>query len=83
MDEPKYEKIGEVSGRWKAEIIESLLQAEGIEVVLVQESITHYVYKSAFDPVEIYVPSAKASEARTLVGSMDDFGPEEAGPGAG
>ena len=48
MDELKYEKLGEVNGRWKAEIIQSLLLAEGIEAQLVQDAVTHYVYKGSY-----------------------------------
>ncbi len=35
MDEIRYEKIGEVNGRWKAEIVESFLVSEGIVVELI------------------------------------------------
>jgi hypothetical protein len=77
MDEIKYEKVGELNGRWKDEIIESFLEAEGIEVELFQESITHYLYKGPFDPVQIYVPNRKAIKARELLKSFDEFEPEE------
>ncbi len=77
MDEIKYEKIGEVNGRWKAEIIESYLEAKGIEVELVQDSITHYLYKGPFDLVQIYVPNRKAIKARELLKSFDEFQPGE------
>lgn len=77
MDELKYAKIGEVNGRWKAEIIESFLAAEGIDVQLIQESITQSSYKGAFDLVEIYVPGAKAIRARELLESFEEFQQEE------
>lgn len=73
MDEMKYEKIGEVNGRWKAEIIESFLKAEGIEVELVQESNTRYMNVGPFDLVQIYVPNQKAVKARELLKSFDEF----------
>ena len=73
----KYEKIGEVNGRWKAEIIESFLEAEGIEVELVQDSVTHYLYKGPFDLVQLYVPNLKAVKARELLKSFDEIQPDE------
>ncbi len=77
MDEMKYEKIGEVNGRWKAEIIESFLEAEGIEVELVQDSVTHYLYKGPFDLVQLYVPNLKAVKARELLESFEEFEADE------
>jgi len=77
MDKMKYEKIGEVNGRWKAEIIESLLSAEGIEVQLIQDAVTHYLYKGPFDPVQIFVPGRKVIKARELLKSFDELQPEK------
>jgi len=79
MDEIKYEKIGEVNGRWKAEIVESFLVSEGIVVELIQDAITHYIYKSAFDRVEIYVLKAEVNKARELLNSFGEFNLEEDG----
>ena len=48
-------------------MIESLLEAEGIDVELVQESIGHSAYPVAVDGlgrVQIYVPKTKINEAR-------------------
>jgi len=73
LDELKYEKIGEVNGRWKAEIIESFLAAEGIEVQLIQESITQSAYKGSFDLVQIFVPRREVSKARELLKSFEEF----------
>ncbi len=67
MDELKYEKIAEVNGRLEANMIESLLEAEGIDVELVQESIGYSSYVVQVDGlgrVEIFVPKEKAQEAR-------------------
>ena len=67
MDELKYEMIVEVNGRLEAEMIESLLEAEGIDVELVQESIGHSAYPVAVDGlgrVQIFVPKEKEREAR-------------------
>ena len=67
MDELTYERIADVNGRMDAELIESLLEAEGIDVELVQESIGHSVYPVAVDGlgcVQIFVPKDKVLEAR-------------------
>ena len=66
MDELIYENITEVYGRLEAEMIESLLEAEGIDVELVQESIGHSIYPVSVDGlgrVQIFVPKAKILEA--------------------
>ena len=70
MDELKYEMIVEVNGRLEAEMIESFLEAEGIDVELVQESIGHSAYPVAVDGlgrVQIFVPKEKEKEAREWI----------------
>ena len=74
-----YEKIGEVNGRWKADIIESFLTSQGIQVQIVQDVMTHHIYKSAYDLVFIFVPNEQASSARELLDSFEEFKSEEAG----
>jgi len=67
MDELTYEKLAEVNGRLEAEMIESLLEANGIDVELVQESVGHTsmpVTVDGFGRVQIFVPKAKVQEAR-------------------
>jgi hypothetical protein len=77
MIDMQYVKLTEVNGRWKADIIESFLVAEGIEVQLIQDAVTHYLYKSPFDLVQIFVPNKKVLEARELLKPFDEFKPEE------
>lgn len=77
MDELKYEKIGEANSRAEAEIIESFLEAEGIDVELVEESISHSTYAVATVRVEIFVPKANAGQALKLLKPFDDIQPEE------
>jgi hypothetical protein len=63
----KYEKIVEVVGRLEADVIESFLEAQGIDVELIQESIGHSSYAVAVDGlgrVQVFVPKDKADEAR-------------------
>jgi len=72
MDELKYAKLTEVLGRWKAEIVESFLESEGIDVELIQDSLSHSFYTHAFAPVQVFVPKEKLEEARELVKDLDD-----------
>lgn len=67
MDELKYKVLAEVFGRLEAELIESLLEAQGIDVELVQESVGHTIYPVTVDGlgrVQIFVPKKKFSEAQ-------------------
>ena len=67
MNQLTYEILAEVFGRLEAELIESLLEAEGIDVELVQESVGHTIYPVSVDGlgrVQIFVPKNKIQEAR-------------------
>ena len=67
MDQLKYEILVEVFGRLEAELIESYLEAQGIDVELVQESVGHSVYPVSVDGlgrVQLFVPKDKIIEAR-------------------
>jgi hypothetical protein len=70
MDELTYENLVEVNGRLEGEMIESYLEAHGIDVELVQESIGHSAYPVTVDGlgrVQIFVPKGKINEARELL----------------
>jgi hypothetical protein len=72
MDEMKYAKLAEINGRMEAEIIESYLEAQGIDVELFQESVGHSAFPVAVDGlgcVQIFVPKNKMGEARELLKS--------------
>jgi hypothetical protein len=77
MDELKYEKIGEANSRAEAEVIESFLEAEGIDVELVEESILRTAYAFPLARVEIFAPKEKVKQALKLLKSFDDIQPEE------
>ena len=77
MDELKYEKVGEANSRAEAEVIESFLKAEGIDVELVEESISHSSYVLPRALVEIFVPKEKAEQALNLLTPFDDIQPEK------
>jgi hypothetical protein len=72
MNQMKYTKLTEVLGRWKAEVVESFLESEGIDVELIQDSLSHSFYIHAFAPVQIFVPNEKLQQARELVKELDD-----------
>jgi len=77
MDELKYEKIGEANSRSEAEVIESFLKAEGIDVELIEESVSHSAYVLPQARVEIFVPKKKAKQALKLLKPFDDILPEK------
>jgi hypothetical protein len=77
MDELKYEKVGEANSRAEAEIIESFLKAEGIDVELVEESILRSAYVFPLARVEIFVPKEMVKQALKLLTPFDDIQPEE------
>ena len=78
MDEMRYANLTEVLGRWKAEILESFLETEGIDVELFQDSLSHTFYTHAFAPVQIFVPKEKLEQSRELLKVFDEnFDKEE------
>jgi hypothetical protein len=77
MDELKYEKIGEANSRAEAEVIESFLKAEGIDVELVEESILRTAYAFPLARVDIFVPKEKVKQVHKLLKSFDDIQPKK------
>jgi len=66
-EELKFQRLTELNNRMEAELIKSLLVAQGIEVELFQESIGHTIYPVTVDGlgyVQIFVPKVKIKEAR-------------------
>ena len=72
MDEMKFTQLVEVLGRWKAENIEGLLKNEGIDVVLIQDSISNSTYANPFAPVQIFVPNEAVQSAREILETFED-----------
>jgi hypothetical protein len=75
MDTLKWEKLTEVQGRLMAELIESFLEANGVDVELIQESIGHSAYPVMVDGlgrVQIFVPKEKYQEAVELFQDFRD-----------
>ena len=70
MDKMKWQKLVEVQGRMEAELIESYLEANGVDVELVQESIGHSAFPVVVDGlgrVQVFVSEEKILEARELL----------------
>jgi hypothetical protein len=66
MDELKWEKLTEVYGRMEAEGLKSLLEAEGIQVELIQEAAgrIYAVTVDGLGRVQIFVPKEQLNEAK-------------------
>ena len=70
MDKMQYEKIAELE-RPQAEVVESFLEAEGIDVELIEESIWKSSYAITFQHVQIFVPREKVQQALDLLKSFN------------
>ncbi len=71
MDELKCERIAEVMGRGHADVVQSLLEAEGIPAELIEESASRSSYVTPFATVQIFVPKEHAQRARELIRGLD------------
>lgn len=63
-------KLTEVYGRLQAELIQSLLNANGIDVELIQEAIGHYAYPTTVDGlalVQIFVSRNNQKIAESIL----------------
>ena len=77
MDKMKYELLTELSSRLEADLLESYLEANGIDVELFQESVGHSAFPVTIDMlghVQVFVPADKMKQARKL---LDTFNREE------
>ena len=74
-DEMKYGLLTELTGRYKAEVLESYLEAHGIDVELFQESVGHTsmpVTIEMLGHVQVFVPKDKLKQARQLLEVFDE-----------
>ena len=70
MDELKWEILTEVQGRMEAELIESFLEAHGVDTELVQESVGHSIYPvtiNGLGRVQIFTPKSESQVAHDLL----------------
>jgi hypothetical protein len=72
MDQMQYALLTGILGRWKADILESLLRSEEIDVVLIQDSVAGSTQQTSFTPVKVYVPRASLKRARDLLKSFEE-----------
>ena len=75
MDTLKWEKLTEIQGRLEAELIESYLEANSVDVELIQESVGHSAFPVMVDGlgrVQIFVPKLKTSEANELLKEFNE-----------
>ncbi len=66
----KWEVLTETNGRPQAELLKSHLNAEGIEVELVQEAVGHLIYPVMVDGlgrVQLFVRKDQLEEARKVL----------------
>jgi hypothetical protein len=80
MDSMKWEKLEDVQGRLEAELIESYLEANGIDVELFQESVGHSAFPVMVDGlgrVQIFVPIERMQDARDLLRQFKEGTTEE------
>ena len=76
IDEMLYTKLTDVIGRWQADVLESYLKSEGIEVVLFQDTMSYVTLTPVFAEVQVYVPKASIKRARDLLKQFNDTGDE-------
>lgn len=70
MNEIKYELLTELTSRLEADLLESYLEANGIDVELFQESIGQNIYPVTIDMlghVQVFVPKDKLKQAQKLL----------------
>jgi hypothetical protein len=75
MDEMKWELLLEIQGRLEAELLESFLEAHGVDVELIQEAVGHSVFPVTVDGlgrVQVFVSRKQAREARQLLEEYND-----------
>ncbi len=78
MTELQWELLTETNGRGQAELLQSYLEAEGIDVELFQEAVGHHIYPVMIDGlglVQIFVPKTQLAQARELLAAYNS--PEE------
>jgi hypothetical protein len=70
MDELKWEVLVEVQGRLEADLLQSYLEAYGIQTEIFQESVGHNAFPVMVDGlgrVQIFVSKEQLDEARKLL----------------
>lgn len=74
MDEMKYELLTELSSRMQADLLESYLEANGIDTELFQESVGQNAFPVTIDMlgyVQVFVPREKLKKAKKLLENFE------------
>ena len=74
FEDEEWEAVGVVNGTFQAEILRGLLESQGVEVVLSQESAGRWAYALTVGPlsrVEIFVPVRQAQLARQILADYE------------
>ncbi len=69
----KYEKLTELTNRLEADLLESYLEAHGIDVELFQESVGQNAFpvtNEVLGLVQVFVPKEKIEEAQQLLNNF-------------
>ncbi len=75
MDTLKWDLLTEVTGRPQAELLKSFLEAEGVQVQLIQESAGQSLFPVMLEglgSVQVFVPKEQMDEARQLLAAYND-----------
>lgn len=70
MNDMKYDLLTELHSRLEADLLESYLEANDIDVELIQEAIGHHIYPVTVDGlgrVQVFVPKEKVKKAKKLL----------------
>lgn len=73
MNEMKYEILTELTNRLEADLLESYLEANGIDVELFQESVGQNAFPVTNDllgRVQVFVPKEKMKDAKKLLNNF-------------
>lgn len=80
MDRLKWRLLTEIQGRLKADLLESYLEAHGIDTELIQEAIGRTIYPVNVDDlgrVQVFVSGDQAREARQLLNIFNEGAQQE------
>ena len=79
MNEMKWKKLAEIYGRLEAEGVKSFLEAEGIQVELIQEAIGQLIPTNydIFGRVQVFVPKEQFTEAGKLFEAYQNARPTD------
>jgi len=71
MDEMKYTLLEELLGRWRVDVIESFLESKGIDVALIEGTVSD-LFTPSFATVKIYVPKEDLGRSRELLKRFEE-----------